>query len=423
MMRSLSSIIGCVLVALWAVGCSESDSTAGIEIGNPEIAQNIGLTADFSIDYSDAKPVSLAKAAAKDEKVVIDTFQLTLTEVRSFCSFYVGVSVNQEDGLLLWPYEDDPAAVLPISFTDGEFVKDAFYNIDLKNDGFLKEFGVGFEVGKKKSVNSIYGRIRQNGKEIPFVYELNNFQVFKLLYNQSQIEVQDSAANLSVIFRVHRFVDGLDLASAKVGEDGVIRFSKTENKDLWNSLNERFLPSFQAMRYSYTAADGKDYDGFVDDVWTAIAGQKNKNLISNGNFSEGGKNWIFHKQFNGAADTAIVKEKNSNVMKVHVTKGGNFSYSVQLLHENIPVIVGYTYKFVFTIWSDVEGEMTARLGNSIYNGETNGFQEHVKVSTSGKSFEIEFSPAETDPYARLDLNLGSRERTFWIKDVQLIRIK
>ncbi|SMG30234.1 Carbohydrate binding domain-containing protein [Fibrobacter sp. UWB13] len=422
-MRSLSSIIGCVLVALWAVGCSESDTTAGIEIGNPEIAQNIGLTADFSIDYSDAKPVSLAKAAAKDEKVVIDTFQLTLTEVRSFCSFYVGVSVNQEDGLLLWPYEDDPAAVLPISFTDGEFVKDAFYNIDLKNDGFLKEIGVGFEVGKKKSVNSIYGRIRQNGKEIPFVYELNNFQVFKLLYNQSQIEVQDSAANLSVIFRVHRFVDGLDLASAKVGEDGVIRFSKTENKDLWNSLNERFLPSFQAMRYSYTAADGKDYDGFVDDVWTAIAGQKNKNLISNGNFSEGGKNWIFHKQFNGAADTAIVKEKNSNVMKVHVTKGGNFSYSVQLLHENIPVIVGYTYKFVFTIWSDVEGEMTARLGNSIYNGETNGFQEHVKVSTSGKSFEIEFSPAETDPYARLDLNLGSRERTFWIKDVQLIRIK
>ena len=423
MMRSLSSIIGCVLVALWAVGCSESDSTAGIEIGNPEIAQNIGLTADFSIDYSDAKPVSLAKAAAKDEKVVIDTFQLTLTEVRSFCSFYVGVSVNQEDGLLLWPYEDDPAAVLPISFTDGEFVKDAFYNIDLKNDGFLKEIGVGFEVGKKKSVNSIYGRIRQNGEEIPFVYELNNFQVFKLLYNQSQIEVQDSAANLSVIFRVHRFVDGLDLASATVGEDGVIRFSKTENKDLWNSLNERFLPSFQAMRYSYTAADGKDYDGFVDDVWTAIAGQKNKNLISNGNFSEGGKNWIFHKQFNGAADTAIVKEKNSNVMKVHVTKGGNFSYSVQLLHENIPVIVGYTYKFVFTIWSDVEGEMTARLGNSIYNGETNGFQEHVKVSTSGKSFEIEFSPAETDPYARLDLNLGSRERTFWIKDIQLIRIK
>ena len=132
-MRFLSSIIGCVLVALLFVGCSESDTTAGIEIGNPEMAQNIGLTADFSIDYSDAKQISLAKEASADESVVIDTFQLTLTEVRSFCSFYVGVSVKQEDGLLLWPYEDDPAAVLPISFTDGEFVEDAFKNINLQS--------------------------------------------------------------------------------------------------------------------------------------------------------------------------------------------------------------------------------------------------------------------------------------------------
>ena len=93
-MRSLISIIGCMLVALWCAGCSESDTTAGIEIGNPEIAQNLGLTAEFSVDYSDAKPVALSKAAAEDEKVVIDTFQLTLSEVRSYCSFYTGVSVD-----------------------------------------------------------------------------------------------------------------------------------------------------------------------------------------------------------------------------------------------------------------------------------------------------------------------------------------
>ena len=73
-MRSLNSIIGCLLVALWFAGCSESDTTAGIEIGNPEIAHNIGLTADFSIDYSDAKQISLAKEAAANEDVVIDTF-------------------------------------------------------------------------------------------------------------------------------------------------------------------------------------------------------------------------------------------------------------------------------------------------------------------------------------------------------------
>ena len=93
-----------------------------------------------------------------------------------------------------------------------------------------------------------------------------------------------------------------------------------------------------------------------------------------------------------------------------------------MLHENIPVIAGATYKIIFTMWSDVEGTITARLGTYI-RYETNGFQEHVEVSTTGKSFEQEFIPEVTDPFARLDLNLGKAERTFWIKDVQLIRIK
>ena len=422
-MRFLSSIIGCVLVALWIVGCSDSDSTAGIEIGNPEVAHNIGLTADFSIDYSEAKPIGLSKNAAEDEKVVIDTFRLMLMEVRSYCSFYAGMSVDLESGLVLWPYEENPAAVLPISFTDGEFVEDAFKNINLQTEGRLKEIGVAFEVGKKKGFNSIYGHIRKKDKKIPFVYELSNVQLFLLRYHYSQINVQDSVVNLSVAFRVHRFVDGLDLASAEVGEDGVIYINNTQNVELWESLNERFLPSFQALRFEYTDAMGKDYSDYVDDVWDKLSGKKNKNLVDNGNFKKGGEDWILHTQLNGAADTSVVKENGENVMQVHVTKGGGYSYSVQLLHENISVVAGATYKFVFTIWSDVEGIITARLGGYIYNDSTNGFQEHVNVTTTGQSYEKEFKAVRTDPFARLDLNLGRSERTIWIKDVQLIRIK
>ena len=422
-MRSLCSIIGCVLMALWFAGCSESDTTAGIEIGNPEIHNhNIGLVADFSIDYSDANVEALYKSAPVDENVVIDTFRLTLTEVRSYCSFYAGMSVDLESGLLLWPYEDDPAAVLPISFTDGDFVEDAFKNINLQTEGRLKEIGVAFEIEKKKGRNSIYGRIRKNSKKVPFVYELSDIQLFSLRYHYSQIEIQDSVLNLSVIFHVHKFVDGLDLSSATVGDDGIIRFSKTENADLWKSLNERFIPSFQALRYEYTNAEGHTVSDYVDEVLNALAGKINKNLISNGNFKNGGEDWILHTQLNGAADSTVVKDKKSNVMRIHVTKGGEYSYSVQLLHENIPVIAGATYKIIFTMWSDVEGTITARLGTYI-RYETNGFQEHVEVSTTGKSFEQEFIPEVTDPFARLDLNLGKAERTFWIKDVQLIRIK
>lgn len=409
-------------MALWTVGCSDNDTTAGIEIGNPEVAHNIGLTADFSIDYSDAKQISLAKAAAADENIVIDTFRLTLSEIRSYCSFYAGLSVDLESGLILWPYEEDPAAVLPISFTDGDVVKEAFENINLQTEGRLKEIGVAFEVGKKKGYDAIYGRIRKNGKKVPFVYELSNLQLFMLRYHYSQINTLDSVVNLSVAFRVHRFVDGLDLASAEVGDDGVIRFSESENKKLWNALNERFLPSFQALRYEYTDASGKTIYDYVDDIWENLSGKKNKNLVSNGDFKDGDDDWILHNQLNGVADISIVKENKSNVMKVHVTKGGEYSYSVQLLHENISVVAGAKYKIVFTIWSDVEGQITVRLGTYI-RYETNGFQEHVKVGTTGRSVEYEFTPEVTDPFARLDMNLGKGERTFWIKDVQILRIK
>lgn len=422
MMRFLRSIVVCALMALLFVGCSSSDASAGIEIGNPEI-QSVALTADFSIDYSDAKPMMLAKPASTDEDVVIDTFHLTLMNIISYSSFYTGVSTDEYDGgVRLWPYRDNPAAVLPISFTEGEFVKDAFDNINLKRDGFLKEIGVGFEVNQSHGVNAICGRVRKDGKKIPFVYELSNFQSFSLRYHFSQIDLQDSVVNLSVMFRVHRFADVLDFASAEIGEDGVIHISKTENESLWKLLNERFVPSFQALRYEYSNARGRTVSDYVDDIWDGMSEVFNKNLITNGDFKDGSKDWIFHTQFRGVADTAIVQEKNSNVMSVRVTNGGDTSFSVQLLHENIPVVAGATYKFVFTIWSDVEDSVTARLGTYL-RYTTNGFQEHVFVSKAGKSFEIEFSPSVTDPFARLDLNLGRRKRTFWIKDVQLIRIR
>lgn len=425
-MRSLISIIGCVLMALWLAGCSESDTTAGIEIGNPEItANNIRFTADFSVDYSEAKQISLAKSASADENVVIDTFRLTLTEVVSYCSYYSAVTVQliRNNGLMLWPDEDDAGAVLPISFTEGEFVDEPFKNVNLRTDGLIKEIGVSFQVGMANKQNSIYGRIRKDDKEIPFVYEMSNIQLFELMYHYSQIDVQDSLMNLSVAFRVRRFVDGLDLTKAEVGENGVIRFSKTENTELWKSLNERFLPSFQALRYSYTDAAGKDDSAYVDDIWNELSGKINKNLVSNGNFSDRGNEWVFHTQFNGVADTAIIKENDSNVMRVHVTNGGDKSYSVQLLHENISIVEGATYKFIFTVWSDVETTITARLGNYNKSYETVGFQEHVQVKKSGQSFEVEFTAKVTEPFARLDLNLGKKEATFWIKDVQILRIK
>jgi hypothetical protein len=76
-MRFFKSIVCCCISAFALVGCSDSKATAGIEIGNPSLADAdtvakvaLALTADFSVDYDDVKV--LAKGAAKDEPVLLD---------------------------------------------------------------------------------------------------------------------------------------------------------------------------------------------------------------------------------------------------------------------------------------------------------------------------------------------------------------
>jgi hypothetical protein len=428
-MRFLKSIIGCCLCAIVLVGCSDSKDAAGIEIGNPALANEdtivkppvaLALTADFSVDYDDVKV--LAKGAAKDEPVLLDSFSMTLTQVRSYSSYYVSINFDAAQGLPLWPEENATDSVLGISFTEGSAVDDAFSNINLKDEGYLKEIGVCF---RPEGANAaIRGKVLVNGEYVPFEYSLAAIQNMTLRYHFSQVEwVTDSLVNLSVVFHVRYFAEGVDLASATVSEDGVIYFNASENLGLWNKLNQRFIPSFRPLRFEYTDAQGNQAEDYVKDIWDGIVGKMSDNTIENGNFSKGMDHWVFFTQLNGEATSKIVEEKNGgHILEVDVTNGGNKSYSVQLIQEDVALVAGKKYKCVFTIWSNIEGKITARIG-TYDDYETVGFQEHPIVKTTGQSFEKEFSPRESTPFARFELNLGNAVRKFYIKDVMIYRIE
>ena len=213
----------------------------------------MALTADFSVDYDDVKV--LAKGAAKDEPVLLDSFSMALTQVRSYSSYYVSINFDATQGLPLWPEENAADSVIGISFTEGSAVDDAFSNINLKDEGFLKEIGVCFRPEKANA--AIRGKVLVNGDYVPFEYSLSAIQNMTLRYHFSQVEwVTDSLVNLSVVFHVRYFVDGVDLASAAVSDDGVIHFNASENAVLWNKLNQRFIPSFRPLRFEYTDAQG-----------------------------------------------------------------------------------------------------------------------------------------------------------------------
>ena len=165
---SIASIAAYVAVFLSLVACSNDKSMAGIEIGNPSLAEidTVGkdttakdtsvkdtatkdsiikdttvkdtsgkdtsfkkqpalpLVAEFSVDYSETTRKALAKESEKDEAVLLDSFSLVLTQLRSFSSYYyTTVSVDPIAGLQLWPYENKPDETLEISFIQGSSIE------------------------------------------------------------------------------------------------------------------------------------------------------------------------------------------------------------------------------------------------------------------------------------------------------------
>ncbi|MBR3669746.1 MAG: carbohydrate binding domain-containing protein [Fibrobacter sp.] len=441
-MRIFGYMAGLVLGVLLMAGCSNTDDVAGIEIGNPGLAnrnpasdsvQSLAFKAGFTIDYSDVLPAkeenasiltrstSVAKSASKNEPLVIDSMYLTLTEVRSYCSFYVGVSIVQSMGLVVWPYENSPYDVLPVSFVDDELIDETFSSIDLQSEGRLKEVGVSFEISRRTHP-SVQGRVMIGDVYVPFVYELSRFQQFSLRYHFSQIKVEDWIANLSVAFHVRHFTDGVDLSSLEVGRDGVVRIDSTNNTAVWEKFNERFVPSFGALRYEYLDEKGHTFDDYVNDILLEVVGDVGENVVTDGSLGSYSPDWIFLTQLRGEADSAYVNVKDkTRAIEIDVTSAGQYSYSVQLMHENIPMLAGHKYKCSFLIRASEEGLITARIG-SYLTYETVGFEEHVQVTTSEKNFEVEFEPMVNDPFARFEFNIGGAVRKIWVRDLKIIRL-
>jgi Histone deacetylase complex, SIN3 component len=441
-MRVFGYMVCLVLSILLMAGCSNTVDSAGIEIGNPELADNdsssnenqtLAFQAGFSIDYSDVLPseeraaralarsTPLAKSASKNEPLLIDTLNLWLSEVRSYCSFYVGVSVVQSMGLVVWPYEDAPYVVLPVSFVDDELIDETFRSIDLVSEGRLKEIGVQFEISRS-NYPAIHGQVMIGDVYVPFVYELSNFQIFSLRYHFSQIKVENRIANLSVAFHVRHFTDGVDLKSLTVDRDGVVRINSTSNVSVWEAFNERLVPSFGALRYEYLDAKGHTFTDYVDDILLDVAGKVGDNVVTDGKLDNYSSDWIFLTQLRGEADSAYVNVNGkTRAIEVDVTGAGQYSYSVQLMHENIPMLVGHKYKCSFLVRASEKGVITARIG-SYLTYETVGFEEHLQVTTSEKKFEVEFEPNVNDPFARFEFNLGGAVRKIWVRDVQITRL-
>lgn len=405
--------------AFFGAACTESSGGhAGIEIGNPEI-QAHSFSARFLVDYGDGAPVhenAVARAAAASDSVQIDGLKLSLSRLSAYSSYYTYVSFDFSDGLTLWPEiaEESP---MTIAFADDDGIREewtnAFGSIEIDGDGLLKEVGAKFfPVADAPRVN---GFLNVAGEKRPFVFSLAGLDSLEVRYLRDQLDTAiDGSISLAVVFRVPAWTRGLPMTAAVADEDSV-RFDALHNVELWDSLTARFAGAFSASHRIVHYADGTTEDVFAQELlkrYDAI----DSNWVSNGTF-ENNSDWILFCQFGGIADTVI----SGGVMTVNVSKAGTYSYSVQLIHEDIPLLKGRKYKLIFTAIADSATQVTVRLGSySTY--DTEAFQKHVKMETVWRSYEFEYTAFVDDPFARLEFNLGKNLNRFQFKDVKIYRI-
>lgn len=431
-MRAFFPLMAAVAIALIA-GCSspsDGNKSAGIEIGNPSLAFSAHFVVDYNSSDSDftfIKTLSKASATAENS-FVVDDLHLNLMRLSAYSSYYIYVNFDITQGLLLWPVSGDSSESVAVKFSDESGATDsslaaALGNLKLDGDGLLKEIGLTMKADPDSSSSTVSGSMFLGNAAVPFEFRLSNIAQMELRYHRDQLvfDSADSSSSLTVRFHVPAWVSGLDLSGAVASPDGVVRFDSVNNVVLWDSLSARFLASFSCVHWITTALDGTTSDTYAAGA-LARYDVIDSNWVTNGQFLNGGEGWILVQQLNGVADTAIVRESEASYyMRVSVVNPGLYSYSVQLIHEDVPVLQGRKYKLVFTAVADSADSITVRLG-SYSSYATVGFQKHIFIDSLWTSHEVEYTGLANDPFARLEFNLGSSASEFRIKDVKIYRI-
>lgn len=402
--RFLQGALGVYAFGLMA--CTSSEH-AGIEIGNPEV-QAHSFSAHFFVDYG---------SGDQADSVQLDGLKLSLSKLSAYSSYYIYVSFDAEDGLTLWP---DVASDAPmtIAFTEDSTttIDDwmrAFGDISIDDEGLLKEIGAHF--APVALAPQVTGSLKMADKNVPFVFSLAGLDSFELRYMQDRLDTAENGEiSLMVRFSVPTWTEGLSMTTSALDGD-TVRFDALHNTVLWDSLTARFVEAFRASHYKTYFANGISENEYAEDLldrYDVI----DSNWVSNGTFVNG-DDWILVRQLGGYADSSIA----NNTMTVNVTYPGPYSYSVQLIHEDIPLLKGRKYKLVFTAYAKDSANVTVRIGSySTY--DTEAFQKHVTMEPIWRSYEFEYTALVDDLFARLEFNLGKNQTKYQFKDVKIYRI-
>ncbi|TXC91376.1 family 16 glycosylhydrolase [Metabacillus litoralis] len=131
-------------------------------------------------------------------------------------------------------------------------------------------------------------------------------------------------------------------------------------------------------------------------------------------------NLVYLDNFNGSAKASVEQIGDSSFAKVDIANAGSQPYSVQLI-QNVTIGKGRWYKLSFDAKSTANRNLNVKIGG----GEARGYSAYspskdFELSKEMETYEITFQMQdETDPLARLELNMGLDPNSVWVGNVVL----
>lgn len=140
-----------------------------------------------------------------------------------------------------------------------------------------------------------------------------------------------------------------------------------------------------------------------DMTLTPLFTKKNE-LIINGDFSLGAKNWGSLYLFNPLTMAASVSVTDG-IYAIDVTQPGTANWHIVDQQLNIPVEKGVTYNVTFDAWADTPGSLDVFLSKN-YGDYGAYFSTYKSITTTRKTYTWSFKTAVADPNCRFGFGFG-----------------
>jgi len=413
-MRMKFLLLSLGLVSGIFVACSKGTTQAGIEVGNPSVT----VSAEFNVVKGLPSYAPLARKALyalTPDQMTWTDLRLPLTQVRYFASYYYYMPTDPNTGAALWP-SSGLDSLRPMDVLKGDTLVANFDEMDIPSRSYLKEIVLQFNLskwtvrGNSCATTSSCQKVELNFPDSTYL---------ELRYHHDQLErVGDTGhVKLPVQFHAQVLLASVNLSGANV----IVSPDSVVHVYVDSSLLESFAQSFNALRYS-THKVNSHFTNFVLTPPALVQYDSvGVNRVQNGDFSLHGANWIFLTELGGVADTSF----SSDGVNVKITGGGHVDYAVQWMQEDIELIQGRWYQLKFTAKADVDSTLIlVRVGryHAPYDNLDAANQDNLApLSTVEKEFTFDFCAKETNPFGRLEFNLGNYVRSVTIKNVSLIQ--